>query len=285
MPEVLTQIPTFMNLKAMVVRKPRADRIGSMRSVKSTSDAAIGPAANDVIEIIKPPERWEEIRLDELWYQSWRSLGTHDDGQATLELLLSMHNDPARRVHAAQHLLDCFAKLKRWHQETQHFHQVALAIWFHDALFDPQRHDNEARSARLASDRLSAAKVAPETVQRVRELIISSRPGEQLNTREARLLHDIDRAVFGASSESYNRYERNLRHENSHIGDFIYRRKRIEQLQALLTRSQLYLTDSAQTDLQVPAAANLKRWLEIWQQPDFAVEVEAQVMSIPGHVV
>ncbi len=274
-----------MNLKAAVARKPRVERDRAGPASKSLHEAGDQAAAGELIEVIKAPELWEEIRLDELWYQSWQSLGTNDDGQATLELLLSLHNDPARRVHTSQHLLDCFAKLKRWHRETQCFHQVAMAIWFHDAIFDPQRHDNEARSARLASDRLLAAKVAPDTAQRIRELIISSRPGEQLQTREARLLHDIDRAVLGTSEELYNRYERNLRYENLHIGDFIYRRKRIEQLQALLTKTQLYLTESAQSELHTPAVFNIKRWLDQWQASDFAVAAEIEYKTTPGHVV
>ncbi len=282
MSEVLTHIPTFMNLKAALPRKPKIQRSGV--TAEKASNWEVGPAI-EVIEAIKQPELYERLRLDELWYDSWRALGAHDDGQATFELLLSAHNDSARRVHTAQHLLDCFSTLKRWHKETQFFHQVAMAIWFHDALFDPQRHDNEARSARLANDRLSAAAVAPEVVQRIRELIISTRPGEQLHNREARLLHDIDRAVFGSSTEHYNRYERNLRYENMHIGDFIYRRKRIEQLQLLLSKSQLYLTDSAQAELQVPAVANLKRWLDAWQARELAVAPEVQVEAVPGHVV
>ena len=274
-----------MNLKAVAVRKPTVERNRVSLISKSLHEASGEAAPGELIEVIKAPELWEDIRLDQLWYQSWQSLGTNDDGQATFELLLSLHNDPARRVHTAQHLLDCFAKLKHWHRETQSFHQVAMAIWFHDALFDPQRHDNEARSARLASERLLASKVAPDTAQGIRELIISTRPGEQLQTCEARLLHDIDRAVLGTSEELYNRYERNLRYENSHVGDFIYRRKRIEQLQALLTKTQLYLTESAQGELQTQAIFNIKRWLDQWQTSDLAVAAEIEYKTTPGHVV
>jgi predicted metal-dependent HD superfamily phosphohydrolase len=285
MSEVLNHIPTFMNLRAELTRRPRVERSAKAPAAKRNTNGVTENNDGVSIEVIKQPELYEELRLDELWYQSWRSLGTRDDGQATFEMLLSLHNEPTRRVHTAQHLLDCFAMLKRWHKETQFFHQLAMGIWFHDALYDAQRHDNEARSARLASERLSAAKVMPDNVQRIRDLIISTRPGEQLQSREARLLHDIDRAVFGADAETYNRYERHLRYEQLHIGDFIYRRKRIEQLQALLGKSQLYLTDSAQTELQTAATANLKRWLDLWQASDLAVAPEVRVESVPGHVI
>ncbi len=285
MSEVLNHIPTFMNLTAEFTRRPGVVRSAKIPAAKRSTNAVTERNDGGLIEVIKQPELYEELRLDEFWYQSWRALGTCDDGQATFEMLLSLHNEPARRVHTAQHLLDCFAKLKRWHKETQFFQQLAMGIWFHDALNDAQRHDNEARSARLASERLSAAKVSPDNVQRIRDLIISTRPGEQLQSREARLLHDIDRAVFGADAETYNRYERHLRYENIHIGDFIYRRKRIEQLQALLGKSQLYLTDSAQIELQAAATANLKRWLDLWQASDLVVAPEVKVESIPGHVI
>lgn len=224
-------------------------------------------------------------RLDELWYQCWRAIGARGDGQASFEQLLAAHHDPARRVHGIEYLLDCFATLKRWRAHAEQFDALSLAVWYHDAYMDPQRHDNEARSARLAAEHLTGSDVPPETVRLIRDLIISTRPGEKVFSADSRLLNDIDRAPLAESPERYDRYERNLRYENSHIGDFIYRRKRIEFLQSTLSKTQLFATDFAHAEFDAAARENLRRWLQIWQQSAKPIPPENEPQSMLSHTI
>lgn len=296
-------IPSFVSLDVTGYTPPasakRARRKETAADVPSTTVIRT-PVATDSVKPPAPPQANKEdlqshlehvsltpaaSRIDELWYRSWRALGARDDGQGALEQLLAAYHDPARRAHGIDHVLNCFASLKQWQKHTRNFHELAIAIWYHDALHDPQRHDNEARSARLAAEHLSAAGIHPETVRRIRELVVSTRPGESLPNDDARLLHDIDRVVLASPSEAFDRYERNVRYENGHIGDFIYRRKRIEALQALLSKAQLYATDYAHEEFDVPARANLRRWLQIWQQLAQPVPPVPDTTVITGHTV
>lgn len=244
------------------------------------------------VAIAEPPRKVsfgtsleQPIRLDELWYPCWRAVGAKGDGQASFEQLLAAYREPSRRVHGLDFLLECFSTLRQWRAEVEQFDALALAIWYHDALVDPQRHDNEARSARLAAEHLAGSDAPPETIRVIRDLIIATRPGEKAQSADARLLNDIDRAVLGASPERFDRYERNLRYENAHIGDFIYRRKRIEQLQNLLSRSQVFVTDFAHAELDTPARENMRRWLQIWQQSAKPIPDESESLTLPGHTV
>lgn len=272
--EAAPELPSTTVIRTPVVSDPINPSV-----LPSASPGETAPASQH--ESLAPAAS----RIDELWYRSWRALGGRDDGQGALEQLLAAYHDPSRHAHGINHVLDCFASLKRWQSHARHFHELAIAIWYHDVLHDPQRHDNEARSARLAAEHLSAAGIHPDTVRRIRELVVSTRPGESLPNDDARLLHDIDRVVLASSSETFDRYERNVRYENSHIGDFIYRRKRIETLQTLLSKAQIYVTDYAHEELDAPARANLRRWLQIWQQLAQPVPPVSDTKAIAGHTI
>lgn len=267
MSDLPPEIPKFLDLGAHAHR--------SMRPVLQRTEA----------QTAAEPAPTEALQLHELWYESWQAVGAKGDGQAALEQLLSAYHDQSRHVHNAQQLLNCFSILNRWRSHTNHFHQVALALWFCDAVLDPQRHDNEARSARVASDHLNSAGVATETIRRIRDLIIATRIGEQLASEDACLIHDIDLAILAASDQEFDRFERNLRYENGHLVDFIYRRKRIEQLQSLLSRPPLFASEIGQAEFHFPAEANLRRWLQIWQQNDCPIADRSPVEAGLIHTV
>src|SRR5262249_19226167 len=89
---------------------------------------------------------------------------------------------------------------------------VEAAIWFHDAIYDTRRHDNEEKSAALATERL-AALASQARIGRIATMIRAT-AGHVLPelfetdaARDCALFLDIDLAVLGASPESFAEYE------------------------------------------------------------------------------
>ena len=243
----------------------------NVNSYADSIDAAVHVSA------AQPPRA--QMGLDDYWYEAWTALGANGDGHGMLEQLLVAYREPHRHVRGAEHLLHCLTTLNRWRDETRFFYVVAMGLWYHDACFDPYRHDNEARSARLAINHLSAAGVAPDLAKAVRDLVIATRPGEAAQGPESRLINDIDRAVLGSDEQSFDRYERGLRAEQSGVSDFVYRRRRIEQLQALLGKTRIYGTARAHETLEPQARENLRRWLQNWQEATYALPVATSVST------
>ncbi len=69
--------------------------------------------------------------------------------------LVRAYAAPERHYHNLAHIeamLELHAQRTRTHCPIRQ--AVEAAIWFHDAVYDTRRHDNEERSAQLAADRL-----------------------------------------------------------------------------------------------------------------------------------
>jgi len=67
--------------------------------------------------------------------------------EALYQDLVARYREPHRRYHTLQHLEECFARFDELRALAEHPRDVELAIWFHDAIYDTRRSDNEARSA------------------------------------------------------------------------------------------------------------------------------------------
>src|SRR5262249_29021873 len=88
------------------------------------------------------------------WIDTWRELGVADS--AALKQLygdvLNRYSEPHRHYHTTQHLAECFEKVQDIIAMAEHPAEVKVALWFHDAIYDTQRHDNEQRSAEWARE-------------------------------------------------------------------------------------------------------------------------------------
>ncbi len=83
--------------------------------------------------------------------------------------LVCRYSDTQRRYHSLEHVRDMLHGL----HQTDQWTDTALqrAVWWHDAIYDSTRSDNEKRSAELAARTLSAWKVSPAEIARVAALI------------------------------------------------------------------------------------------------------------------
>ncbi|HVL11359.1 MAG TPA: hypothetical protein VM529_02255, partial [Gemmata sp.] len=62
------------------------------------------------------------------------------------DALVAAYSAPGRHHHTLEHLAEMFRVAGRLAPQTDDPAAVQLAIWFHDAVYDPRAKDNEARS-------------------------------------------------------------------------------------------------------------------------------------------
>ena len=145
---------------------------------------------------------------------------------------------------------------------------VELAIWYHDAIYDPAASDNEARSAALL--RHEMADLADPALLDAAEAMVRRTAGHTLPPElsgprrdDCALFLDLDLAVLGAPPEAYAAYEQGIAAEYLPLhGPAAYRAGRAAFLRGMLNRPRLFHTGRFHAALDGPARANLRRALD-----------------------
>ena len=88
-----------------------------------------------------PLDRWQTV---------WRELGAAKVDELLFHQLVACYSEPHRKYHTTRHLEECLSHLDRVRSEAERPGEVELALWFHDAIYDTLRKDNETRSAEWA---------------------------------------------------------------------------------------------------------------------------------------
>ena len=136
---------------------------------------------------------------------------------------------------------------------------VEMALWFHDAVYDPKAGDNEERSADLAALALSDFGASAASIERVRHLIMLTKTHQPSDDADEALLIDIDLAILGQSVERFDQYEEQIRFEYSWVPEEVYREKRAEVLRGFLIRDQIFVTEPMRQRFERSAKDNLAR--------------------------
>ena len=187
----------------------------------------------------------------------WLALGADGDPDPVTHNLLTRWAEPQRHYHTLAHLEDCLAGLNAHRALAADPAAVGVALWFHDAIYDPRATDNEARSAALAGVVLRSARVAEPTVAKIERLILATRAHEPDADPDTALLLDLDLAILGAPPATYQAYAAAIRREYSWGPGADYRRKRAAVLTRFLQRPRLYLTAPFFARHEAAARANL----------------------------
>lgn len=193
------------------------------------------------------------------WQRAWSGIGAAGEGDALLAQLKAAYTEPQRQYHTLQHLGECLAVFDSVQTHAEHPHEVELALWFHDAVYDIKGHDNERRSADWARDALRDAGVDAGPAQRVHDLIMATRHTAVPSGHDEQLLVDIDLSILGAERARFDEYEQQIRKEYAYVPGFLFRRKRREILKGFLDRPTIYSTPHFHDALEARARDNLRR--------------------------
>lgn len=193
------------------------------------------------------------------WNRAWHGLNAAGDGRAWFAQLLNCYVEPQRHYHTLQHLQECLAHFEQARAAAAHPHEVEMALWFHDAIYEVRGSDNEQRSADWARDVLRSAGVADEAVARVHALIMATLHTAVPTGQDEQLLIDIDLSILGAEAERFAEYEDQIRREYAFVPGWLFKRKRRAILATFLDRPRLYSTDLFHDALEQRARANLRQ--------------------------
>lgn len=179
--------------------------------------------------------------------------------------LARRYSEPWRHYHTLTHLDAMFSLADRHRGLVNDPDAVALAIWYHDAIYRPRRADNEAASAALLlhdcgpanrSDRPPEPPAGPSVETAHRLILATHHHLVPANTPDGALFLDLDLAILGSPPDQYHRYAAAIRAEFRWVPERIYRAKRVEALEGFLRRKVIFSTDPF-LDREAPARQNL----------------------------
>ena len=198
----------------------------------------------------------------EHWQEMWKGLGVVAADAALFHELLGRYSETHRSYHTLQHLEECFACLEQARVFAEHPYEVELALWFHDAVYDTKRQDNEQRSAEWAKAAALRLGLASATAERVYELVMVTRHHAVPTGTDAKILVDIDLSILGAAAQRFDEYERQVREEYAWVPEFLFRHERRKILEEFVARPRIFKTDHFFKSHEARARSNLQRSIE-----------------------
>jgi predicted metal-dependent HD superfamily phosphohydrolase len=167
--------------------------------------------------------------------------------------LTARYSEPHRHYHTLEHV---GAMLHHGRAFPLDEGQI-LAVWFHDAVYDPRSGTNEADSAALAGDRLRAAGFAPAAIERVQRIVLDTQRHEPTGEGSAAVL-DLDLMPLALPWPEFAANTVRIRREYAHVDDAAFRDGRRAFFARMLQRERLYFTPFGER-LEAAARANLRR--------------------------
>lgn len=179
------------------------------------------------------------------------------------EAIRARYEEPHRHHHTLLHVNALLAGLQAHMVLAQDAGVIEAAIWYHDAIYNTRRNDNEERSAVLARDDLARAGWPMSRVARVESLVRATAHHQAPpDDADAWLFLDLDLCILGQSTSAYDRYRDAIRREYDWVEDSAYRSGRKRVLESFLNRPVIFQTDVVRAAFEIPARDNIRREIE-----------------------
>lgn len=157
------------------------------------------------------------------------------------EDLLARWAEPQRHYHTVDHLAAVLHVIDEHRGLANDAGAVRLAAWFHDAIYDPRRIDNEEASALLAEAVLPALQVSPDRIAEIARLVrLTAGHDPASGDRNGGLLTDADLAILASAPAAYRAYAAAVRREYAHVPDAAFAAGRSTVLEHLLSLPRLF---------------------------------------------
>lgn len=175
--------------------------------------------------------------------------------QGVFDALVARYREPHRAYHTLQHIGEGIAHLATVRNVPP---AIGIAWWFHDAIYDPKRHDNEERSAAWAVAVLGKTPLSTD----VEKLVLATKHTAMAADLAARLIVDVDLSILAVPEPRYSEFEAQVRKEFAFVDEVTYRAERMKVLRGFYDRATIFATPDFRK-LESRARRNLERTINI----------------------
>lgn len=195
-------------------------------------------------------------------HAQWQMLFHHHDG--LFHRLITHYQESRRHYHNLTHLSECFVWFDDIKNQLHRPDLVAIALFYHDVIYDPKSSTNEQDSSDMMKRQLQNL-LSEQELTIIDEFILATKHHINPLTSEYKhdldYLLDIDLAILGSHPDRFAKYNNQIRQEYAWVNGMIYHIKRKSVLKGFYQKKRIYLTDYFYDKLENRARDNLKQCL------------------------
>lgn len=174
--------------------------------------------------------------------------------------LTELYNSEDRFYHNLSHI-EALLKLSEEHRHLLESQKsIDFVIWYHDAIYDASKSNNEEESAQLAKKDFAKLGLDANIIENCYDLIIATKThqlSKDLDSFDSQFLLDIDLSILASERDQYIEYTQQIRKEYTIYPDSIYKEGRKKVLMHFLEMEHIYKTDLFQNLWESKAKENL----------------------------
>ena len=172
---------------------------------------------------------------------------------------------PQRRYHDLRHLAACLFELDCAVTDSALADVIELALWYHDAVYEPGARDCEVRSADLLARDAATLAIPPEISGRAADLVRATahvHAPTACGDPATDLIIDIDLSILGRDPIAFMDYEHSVEEEYAAIPMAAYRTARGQFLASLLAAPFIFRTPVFRARCEERARAQIRSLLD-----------------------
>ena len=217
-----------------------------------------GQRIGDNSQNLATPERWARL---------WKETGQNTRLIGIYEKLVGMYTEGHRAYHTLEHISSCLKEFDSVKGMFVHPDEAEIALWFHDAVYDTRRSDNEERSAELAYGAAIQNGLPWQSADRISGLILATKHDRNATYNDSKFVVDIDLSILGMPERIFDSYESAIRREYSWVAIDAFRKARLAILRSFLSETGgIYSTEVFRERYEQQAVANLSRSISRLEQ-------------------
>jgi len=189
-----------------------------------------------------------------------------DESALIHQRLVDSYSEPHRFYHTLVHIEECLLLFDKIRPELQNPEAVELAIWFHDAVYQPGAKNNEQLSAdqfMALTDNIFDPQLR-ETVYR--HIIATVHNESEVKNADTKYLLDIDLSSFGRPWPEFLRDSDNLRREMKSLTDEVYYQRQTSFQDKLFSQPRFFRNDYFYDNYETQARQNRNRYVAAIRQ-------------------
>jgi predicted metal-dependent HD superfamily phosphohydrolase len=206
------------------------------------------------------------MKTDYLKVIFFKRLSKYTDNHAlinnTFDDLLNDYTGEKRHYHDLSHIFNLLTLFEDNKFRVTDEDVVFFAIWFHDAIYNTWKTNNEEKSAEFAHEVLRQTTLSPERIERVVTYINATKTHTSTGDNDLELFLDFDLSILGSEDAIYDVYTRQIREEFSVYPTFVYKTGRKKAMRNMLERPHIFKTDEFRRRFEAKARENIQRELD-----------------------